>query len=211
MRVCERDGCDNEVVGRSDKRFCCKKCFRDATKERKAETNAAWRAENKERIAKNNAAWGAANKERKAETSAAWYAANKDRKAETDAAWYAANKDRQAEANAAWYAANKERKAETDAAWKAANPEKTAEYQSRYRARKACAVPQRWVKRTDAPDDLCYWCGSCDVAHIDHVMPISLGGPAVESNEVPSCADCNLRKSAKHPLVWIAELIEKDI
>jgi len=106
------------------------------------------------------------------------------------------------------------------------NPEKIRSYYRKYaaspkgraRGRRASnkrrtdagsTVPQSWVRRTDHDDSLCYWCGSDDVAHVDHVMPISLGGPATESKEVPSCADCNLRKNAKHPLVWIVELIER--
>ena len=86
---------------------------------------------------------------------------------------------------------------------------RAAVHNRRRRARKACAVPQRWIRRTDHDESLCYWCGSVDVVHVDHAHPISLGGPAVPSNEVPSCAPCNLSKKAKHPLVWLAELMER--
>jgi hypothetical protein len=40
-------------------------------------------------------------------------------------------------------------------------------------------------------------------------MPISLGGEAKPYNEALTCKDCNLSKNGKHPLVWIAELINK--
>ncbi|MBT2266408.1 HNH endonuclease [Rhodococcus erythropolis] len=36
--------------------------------------------------------------------------------------------------------------------------------------------------------------------HLDHVKPLSAGGPHMLSNLRPSCADCNLSKGAKWPL-----------
>lgn len=36
-----------------------------------------------------------------------------------------------------------------------------------------------------------------DQIHIDHVIPYSLGGKTEENNLVVSCAECNLKKSAK--------------
>lgn len=125
-----------------------------------------------------------------------------------------------------------ERRTEVQKRWHTANPEKAIEYQRRYRqrlkergqaypagdrqqqrhrrrARLAGGVPQRWVKSPEI-EGCCYWCGSdiTDYHEVDHIMPISLGGPAVESNEVKVCRGCNgsAGKWDKHPLVWIAEL-----
>ena len=142
--------------------------------------------------------------------NAAWYAANKERQIANAAAWYAANKELKAATHAAWRADNKERKAAYDAAWRVANPEKRKASFHLRRARVACAVPQRWRKDESVTPDVCYWCG-CDDAvwHVEHIMPISLGGPAVESNEVRACESCNMAKSAKHPLVWIAEILSR--
>ncbi|MGA0397103.1 MAG: HNH endonuclease [Ilumatobacteraceae bacterium] len=94
--------------------------------------------------------------------------------------------------------------------WRQKNVQRARAIYHRRRARQVSGVPQRWQIRDVLPF-CCYWCGSNlraygATSHVDHVMPISLGGPAVPSNEVQSCAACNLRKGAKHPLVWIAEL-----
>ncbi len=46
----------------------------------------------------------------------------------------------------------------------------------------------------------CYYCGRvCSGAnrHIDHVIPLSLGGTNDPWNLVVACAECNLRKNAK--------------
>jgi 5-methylcytosine-specific restriction endonuclease McrA len=47
-------------------------------------------------------------------------------------------------------------------------------------------------------------CAYCDerARHLDHVIPLKLGGADVESNIVPACADCNLRKGAKSLAEW---------
>ena len=158
MRVCKRDGCDNELTGRKDRKYCCQYC------------------EQRE--------WTQANASRVAVQQRTHYLANTER---------VKNRSRE-----------RYRKFGISR-----SPSQHRANEARRRARKASAVFQTWVRRTDHDDALCYWCGTDDIAHVDHVMPISLGGPAVPSNEVPSCADCNLRKNAKHPLVWIAELIER--
>ena len=141
--------------------------------------------------------------------SAAYYAANRAEVRASHAAYRAANPEKVRASKAAYRAANPEKVRAKVAKYHAANPEKMRARKRRRRARKACAVPQRWVRRLEHDDALCYWCGCADVEHVDHVHPISLGGPAVPSNEVPSCAPCNLRKNNKHPLVWLAELMEQ--
>jgi len=54
-------------------------------------------------------------------------------------------------------------------------------------------------------------CLSCDANlgvefHVDHVMPIKLGGSNYPENLQLLCAPCNLSKAAKHPDVWKAEI-----
>ena len=39
---------------------------------------------------------------------------------------------------------------------------------------------------------------------IDHVWPLARGGSHTEDNLVMACAACNIRKSAKRPLQWLA-------
>ena len=57
----------------------------------------------------------------------------------------------------------------------------------------------------------CCYCG-VDISkephssiHLDHVMPVSLGGKNDPNNIILSCARCNLRKSGRHPLDFIIE------
>lgn len=45
-----------------------------------------------------------------------------------------------------------------------------------------------------------------DGYHLDHIVPISLGGGNTMDNLQCICARCNLRKGAKHPDVWHEEI-----
>ena len=65
------------------------------------------------------------------------------------------------------------------------------------------------VRRGDVSEAACYWCGVEGVEmHVDHLMPVALGGPGAAYNLHNACVSCNRAKSAKHPLVWIASLFE---
>src|SRR5699024_5283996 len=54
----------------------------------------------------------------------------------------------------------------------------------------------------------CIYCGEPG-EHLDHVLPVSKGGPHSYGNLVVACAPCNLRKGATDPLVWFREVFER--
>lgn len=43
--------------------------------------------------------------------------------------------------------------------------------------------------------------------HIDHVMPLRLGGSNYIENIQLLCRPCNLSKGSKHPAVWLAAML----
>lgn len=54
-------------------------------------------------------------------------------------------------------------------------------------------------------------CADCKVNvgqkyHADHIIPLALGGTNWPRNIQVLCASCNIRKGAKHPVSWAAEL-----
>ena len=49
----------------------------------------------------------------------------------------------------------------------------------------------------------CSYCNS-DATELDHVLPLSRGGPDIESNLVACCKSCNRKKHNKHPHEWMA-------
>lgn len=61
-------------------------------------------------------------------------------------------------------------------------------------------IPAYLRRRILARDDnACRYCGSMDGPfHMDHVMPVSKGGPTTQGNLVTACETCNLRKGADY-------------
>jgi hypothetical protein len=51
-------------------------------------------------------------------------------------------------------------------------------------------------------DNRCAYCGATGELHIEHVVPISRGGPHSLGNIVPACPDCNLKKRDSDALEW---------
>jgi 5-methylcytosine-specific restriction endonuclease McrA len=53
----------------------------------------------------------------------------------------------------------------------------------------------------------CYWCGKRLLKyHVDHVIPVALGGSNDPANLVVACPACNQSKNAKHPMDWAGVL-----
>jgi hypothetical protein len=141
-----------------------------------------------------------------------WRETNRDYDRARTAAWDSANRERRAARSKEHRTVNKVKRSEQYRAWVVQNRDLRARSESKRRARKHATVPQRWRVHDIIPF-VCYWCGTNLRAygateHVDHVMPISLGGPVESSNEVMACAACNQSKAGKHPLVWIASLVE---
>lgn len=61
------------------------------------------------------------------------------------------------------------------------------------------ALAETWAEH----GGLCSYCGEAEAEHWDHVVPLALGGTHGMENLVPACADCNLTKSAQHPLDFL--------
>lgn len=93
-------------------------------------------------------------------------------------------------------------------AYRKNNPHKIREFSSRRKARALNRLPNGTVKRLG---ELQKWkCAICRKNvkrkfHVDHIMPLALGGPHEPSNLQLLCPTCNLRKSAKHPVDYMQE------
>lgn len=185
----------------------CNRAYHYANRDRILERQRVYEKTHPHRVKEKRRRVYAANAEKRKAEANAWYYANRDKALQQQKAWRDANAQKKREADRAYRQANQDKIREREKA----NPEKGRRAMHRRRARMSAVVPQRWQIHDIVPF-CCYWCGANlraygAASHVDHVMPISLGGPAVPSNEVATCASCNLRKQAKHPLVWIAELV----
>lgn len=129
--------------------------------------------------------------------------ANPEKNRATVRAWAAANRERKQLANAAWREANRDRMQVVRAAWKKANADRIRVHNATRRARSRSSgrlspniVPLLMAKQSAR----CAAC-ACELVefHLDHILPLALGGSHTDDNVQLLCPPCNLRKGAMHP------------
>jgi len=177
-----------------------KKAYYEANKEAIAERNKAYREANKEAMK----AYREANKEARAERNKAWYEANKEDIAERNKAWYEANKEAIAEKHKAYREANKEVILERKKAYREANKEAVLECNAKRKALKRNAVPKflRNCEEEKARLRSIYKLrqvlsdATGIIYHVDHMWPMSDGGPHWSGNLQVITAQENLSKYA---------------
>lgn len=129
------------------------------------------------------------------------------------AEYAAANKVAKQAYDRIYQVVNRQKLVERAKEWAKANPDKrraiTANYDGKRRAWKASGVTGRDLRAWIAQQaKACHWCASdCDDDfHVDHVIPLSKGGDHELHNLVIACPPCNLRKSAKMPDEFRAQI-----
>lgn len=102
---------------------------------------------------------------------------------------------------------NKEKVAELGKKWKQANPDAVRLMAHRRRCRKGADVLSRGIikKLYKSQKGKCPCCNNKlgDDYHLDHIMPLSLGGDNTDSNVQLLRSICNLNKHAKHPIDYM--------
>lgn len=139
------------------------------------------------------------------------YAVDREKLAAKQAEYRAANPEKQA----AYRAASRERISANKAEYYLANPDKFAEHGRNRRARKISADGSHTASDVsalfNAQRGLCANCrtklfkSGAKKYHVDHIMPLALGGSNWPANLQCLCSTCNLKKSAKDPFKWAAE------
>ena len=162
--------------------------------------------ENPEASKARSAAWYANNRTKAAAAHAAYRLANAQKKRADTAAWRLANPERSKAYAEAWRIKNKEKLRAQNAERYAANPEAARIHWRNRRARKKEVggnlsrglAEKLWNLQKGS-------CACCkeplgDNYHLDHIMPLALGGTNTDDNIQLLRAVCNLQKSTKHPV-----------
>ena len=146
------------------------------------------------------------------EYAASYYTKNKDVIRERNRKWLDENKDKKKSIDAKYRETQKEKIKAANAKWASENPEKI---RSKDRTRDAR------IKGADGIHDehdilnilsdqewMCVYCKKdlTQAYHVDHIMPLALGGSNWPSNLQCLCPRCNMRKGAKHPDDWHKEI-----
>jgi len=204
VKVCTRCGESKPLtafakhkLGRDGLRPRCRACTSIETK--------AHDAANRERKLARQKAYREANKEALREKDRTYRAAKPEVAKERGAKWRATFPDRERERGARYRAENKAKDAERKAAYAKANPHVARAIQARRRARKLAVGGTYTV--ADIAELFRRQRGQCPACrgdlgkfHVDHVLPLALGGDNSPANLQLLCAHCNHTKSAAHPV-----------
>lgn len=182
----------------------CKPCAREAVRK--------WREVNCMKELLQQRDYYEANKEKVAERHRKYRKANRERVVEQQRRWAEANPERFAERSRKYYKANKEKVAERSRKYYKANPEKAKVKNQNRRARKKANGGNLSIDIVQIllakQNNKCVCCGA-DLTqtgyHLDHIMPLALGGLNDDSNVQLLTPKCNLSKGAKHPDDWVGE------
>lgn len=122
-----------------------------------------------------------------------------------NAKYYAANSEKIKAATATRYALNPEKANAAVAAWKRNNPGKRRiwEHNREAKIRSGGKLSNGLIgKLFDLQKGMCACCGKKlgDDYHLDHRMPLALGGTNTDGNMQLLTATCNMSKGAKHPV-----------
>lgn len=168
-----------------------------------------WAEDNREKFAEYHRKYRESNREKRAESTRKYYEANPDKYSEYQRKYRKANKEKIAELGRKYYEANREKAAERLRKWKKANFDKVRVIEQNRRAKIKCSggnLSTNIVKKLlILQKGKCACCGlSLDNGyHLDHIMPIALGGKNTDDNVQLLTPKCNLSKGAKHPIDYM--------
>ncbi len=199
----------------------CKSCVKDwrkARPEASREADARYRARHPEASRENSNRWKRKNREKCRADYAKWEAANPEKRIALSAKYYATNREWSAKKCLDWRLKNPERALANAREWAKAHPERRREYEQNRRARKRSmqgeVSPGIIDQLLARQNGRCVFC-SADLtvvpSHLDHIMPLALGGEHSDNNVQLLCARCNTRKGKKHPIEFARIIFEENL
>jgi hypothetical protein len=166
----------------------------------------ALRESYREKVKITAAAWYAANAEKSIASATKWREANTERAKANNAKWHMNNLEIVKARKADWFVVNREKVRAQSAKWRAANPEALRGYCQNRRALKRANGGKLSKGLSSKLFRLqrgkCPCCGHAlgDNYHMDHIMPLALGGSNTDDNIQLLRQRCNQQKRAAHPI-----------
>lgn len=195
---CKKCGSDKKY-GNGD----CKNCADLRSKK--------YSATHKAVIKEKKAAYWAENSEIFKKKSAAYYRENAKKLSRANKIYREKNKEKCLARNIAWAAKNPEKVKSYKDKWEAANPERrritTHNYRGRKRSTGGRISPGLAKTLFVLQKGKCACCSKPlgDDYHLDHIMPLALGGSNTDDNIQLLRKACNLQKQAKHPVDFMQQ------
>ena len=192
VKICKNCGCSYES------RFC-KPCKKDYLRN--------YRIANKQRIDEQILEWKKKNPDKRQSTLKKWRDSNPNR----DKDYYKKNAEKIKQRTKVWYEANKERSTAYKLEYNKKNPEVRVTGKAKRRSAIGVyrlpygTIPTIYAKQNGK----CACCGQTLIKyHVDHIMPLCLGGKHIPENLQLLLPRCNLKKGKSHPDIWKSKIKE---
>jgi 5-methylcytosine-specific restriction endonuclease McrA len=201
-----------------------RKAYIEANREKKNAKNKARRAAKPEAVrarlkayreanADKLKAYREANADKACARAKAWTKANPDKARSYGKTYREANREKIRARKKAYHEANRDKINAKTKEWLTQNPDAAREHRAAKRGRKRnqMGVVSRGIraKLRGLQNGKCVYCHVClKVAgeHLDHVVPLALGGLHDDANLQLLCPPCNMHKKDKHPDDFAREL-----
>lgn len=210
MKTCSKCG-ENKPFSDFHKRKSAKDGLKSSCKICRNRDNATYREANPDKVKASLVKYKERNLDRVKQKLKDWRAANLEKARERSSKWYFANKDRAKAMSAERYKNNKERAKEKAHARYLSDP---SQYKIRNHKRRATLL-RVGGKLSIGLEQKLYAlqkgkCACCkrplgDKYHMDHIMPLALGGSNTDDNIQLLRAQCNNQKYMKHPVDFMQE------
>jgi 5-methylcytosine-specific restriction endonuclease McrA len=198
----------------------CKKCvsikskiYASVNKDRIKLMHKEYYQSNKERIIKRTKEWAENNKERVKQRSKEYHIKNRDILNKKSSEYRMKNKSKIKTVIQLWCERNRDRLNKKKNEWVSRNKGKVKEIKNKNRVSRLSAEgklsPGIYDKLMMLQDSKCVYCKRDllkNKIHIDHIMPLKLGGNNTDNNVQLLCQQCNNRKHAKHPVDFAKEM-----
>ncbi len=173
--------------------------------------HAKWYADNREKAKAASNQWYVTNKDKAKAYNAKWYTDNADKRIAKGAKWRASNPDKVKMSSAKWYVNNTAKANATNTKWRINNPKSVRIHYQNRRAKEKMIGGKLSVGLSDRLMKLqrgkCACCGLPlgEKYHLDHIMPLALGGSNTDDNIQLLRSQCNHQKHAKHPVDFMQQ------
>ena len=184
--------------------------------------SAAYFKKHKDKIQQSSRRWVEKNRDKSIGYSAKWVAANPEKVKARSKIYYAKNREALLEKQknsasrklyfSAWRKKNREKCNQYTRAWQKKNHPKMIEKWRRHKAKRRAISgtpsPRIIEKLMRSQRGLCACCGKqlSNQFHLDHIIPISIGGTSEDFNLQLLRAECNMKKGAKHPIEYMQSI-----
>jgi len=208
MKIC--DICNTSSF---DNRGRCRKCsaikakiWRENNKEKSSLAQKTYREKNKIKRNEYSETYRLENRDKCNELSCLWRENNREKSRSSVKRWVIKNKEKYINNLGLYRINNKEKIAETTKAWRLKNPDIWRIYAHNRRFWKinnggvlSKNIVSFLYKKQNGK---CACCGELlnNDFHLDHILPLALGGKNSDDNVQLLTPICNLQKGAKHPL-----------